>query len=208
MLQFTPWKQATILVICLLGLLIVLPNFFSQQTLARWPVWVPKKQINLGLDLRGGAHLLYAMEVNDVRKDWLDNLREDARKRLRDAKIPVSAVGITGNAVQVRHRQGRGYRSGAEVAEGRSSSRSATRILGTSGPDVEVAKGEGGSLTIAPTEAGLKQRIGGAIDAAIETVRRRVDATGHQGAQHCARGRPAASSYKCRAVRIRRSWSG
>ena len=42
------------------------------------------------------------MEVNDVRKDWLDTLRDDARRRLREAKIGISAVGIAGNAVQVR----------------------------------------------------------------------------------------------------------
>jgi len=177
MLQFAPWKQATILVICLLGLLIVVPNFFSQQTLARWPVWVPKKQINLGLDLRGGAHLLYAMEVNDVRKDWLDNLLQDARKRLRDAKIPVSGTGIAGNAVQVRLAKAEDTEAALKSLKGLIQ-QIGNPILGTSGPDVEVTKGEGGSLTIAPTEAGLKNRIGGAIDAAIETVRRRVDETG------------------------------
>ena len=52
--------------------------------------------------MRGGAHLLLAMEVNDVRKDWLETLRDDARRRLREAKIGISAVGIAGNAVQVR----------------------------------------------------------------------------------------------------------
>ncbi len=102
MLNFPRWKQLTILGICLAGLLVVLPNFLSQQTLDRWPPWLPKWQLSLGLDLRGGAHLLYAMETNDVRKDWLEGLRDDARQRLRDAKIAVSAVGVTGNAVQVR----------------------------------------------------------------------------------------------------------
>ena len=42
------------------------------------------------------------METAEVRKDWLDTLRDDARKRLRDAKIPVTGVGIANNAVQVR----------------------------------------------------------------------------------------------------------
>ena len=50
--------------------------------------------------------------------------------------------------------------------------------MGTTGADVEVSKGENGTFTIVPTEFGLKQRISGAVDAAIETVRRRVDAIG------------------------------
>jgi SecD/SecF fusion protein len=177
MLNFPRWKQAAILITCLVGLLIVLPNFFSQQTLDKWPRWLPKWQLSLGLDLRGGAHLLYAMEINDVRKDWLESLRDDARRRLRDAKIAVSAVGISGNAVQVR----------LAKAEDADAALKALRqmiqplgnpLLGGSGTDVDVQKDGSDTFSIAPTEAGLKQRIGNAVDAAIETVRRRVDAVG------------------------------
>ena len=45
------------------------------------------------------------------------------------------------------------------------------------------AQGEGGVITITPTEPGLQQRIANAIGAAIETVRRRVDAMGTAEAQ-------------------------
>jgi SecD/SecF fusion protein len=177
MLNFPRWKQYTIIGICLAGLLVVLPNFLSQQTLNRWPSWLPKWQLSLGLDLRGGAHLLYAMETNDVRKDWLDGLLGDARQRLRDAKIAVAAAGISGNAVQVRI-------ANAEQAD---AALKALRqliqplgnpLLGASGYDVDVRKDDNGAFIITPTEAGLKQRVGSAVDAAIETVRRRVDAVG------------------------------
>ncbi len=177
MLTFTRWKQITILAICALALLIVLPNFFSQSTVEKWPGWFPRKQLSLGLDLRGGAHLLLAMETNDVRKDWLDTLRDDARRRLREAKVGVSAVGIAGNAVQVRI---------AKAEDGDAALKALKEMVqplgnplfGTTGQDVEVARGDGTSFTITPSEAGLKQRVIGALSAAIETVRRRVDAMG------------------------------
>ena len=102
MLNVPRGKQAAIIITGLVGLFMVLPNFLSQQALDKWPRGLPKWQLSLGLDLRGGAHLLYAMELDDVRKDWLDSLRDDARRRLRDAKIAVSAVGISGHTVQVR----------------------------------------------------------------------------------------------------------
>jgi preprotein translocase subunit SecD len=177
MLHFSRWKQAAILLTCLLGLLVVLPNFLPQQTLSRWPSWLPRKQLALGLDLQGGAHLLYQLQVDDVRKDWLDALRDDARLRLREAKIPVAAVGIAGKAVQVR----------VARAEDADAAFKALRqivqpignpLLRGSGTDLEVRRGEGGSFTIAPTEAGLQQRTGNAVSAAIETVRRRVDPSG------------------------------
>ena len=86
MMYFSPWKQAVILLTCLVGLLVVLPNFLAKDTLAKLPPWMPRSQLNLGLDLRGGAHLLLAMEIADVRKDWLGALQDDARRRLSDAR--------------------------------------------------------------------------------------------------------------------------
>jgi preprotein translocase subunit SecD len=174
MLQFTRWKKIAILAVCVLGVLIVLPNFFSSQALSRWPVFLPKKQLSLGLDLRGGAHLLLAMDVNDVRKDWLDILRDDARKRL---KVAVSAVGISNDAVQVR------LAKAEEVDAAVKSLKQMVQpignpLLGSTTPDVEVTKGEGNSIIISPTDVGLQSRTKSALDASIETVRRRVDALG------------------------------
>jgi preprotein translocase subunit SecD len=177
MLTFTRWKQITILAICLLGIIIVLPNFFPKTTVDKWPAWFPRKQLSLGLDLRGGAHLLLAMEVNDVRKDWLDNLRDDARRRLREAKIGVSAVGIAGNAVQVRVAKAEDTEAALKALK-QMVEPLGNPLLGTSGQNVDVTKGEGTSITITPSEAGLRQRVIDALSAAIETVRRRVDAMG------------------------------
>ena len=141
MLTFSRWKQIAILVTCLVGLLVVLPNFFSRSTLDRWPRWVPAKQLNLGLDLRGGAHLLLAMEVNDVRKDWLDGLRDDARRRLREAKIGISAVGIAGNAVQVRIAKAEESEAALKALK-QMIQPLGNPIFGTSGADIDVAQGE------------------------------------------------------------------
>jgi len=177
MLQFSPWKQAAIIVACLLGFLLVLPNFFAKQTLEKWPRWVPRTQLSLGLDLRGGAHLLLSMETAEVRKDWLETLRDDARKRLRDAKIAFSGLGIANNAVQVR--LANPEQADAALKELRGLiQQTGNLILGTSITDLEVTKGDAGVITITPTEAGLQHRVSNAISAAIETVRRRVDAMG------------------------------
>jgi preprotein translocase subunit SecD len=174
MLQFSPLKQALILLICLVGVLLVVPNFVSKETLSRWPSFIPRTQLNLGLDLRGGAHLLLAMETADVRKDWLDNLRDDARKRLRDAKIAAAGIGIANNAVQVRLVKPEDADAAVRELKGLAQG-VGSQLLGA---DIEVKKGEGGLITLTPTEAGMQYRIGNAISAAIETVRRRVDALG------------------------------
>ena len=182
MLHFTRWKQIAIVLSVLLGIAFVVPSFFAKETVANWPSFVPRAQINLGLDLRGGAHLLLSMETAEVRKDWLDTLRDDARKRLRDAKIGVTSVGISNNALQVR--LAKAEDSDAAVKELRGlAQQTGDLIRGFSGSDLDVRKAEGGVIVITPTEAGLQHRITDAISAAIETVRRRVDFTGTTEAQ-------------------------
>ena len=177
MLTFSRWKQITILAICLLGFILVLPSLFPKETVDKWPPWFPRKQLSLGLDLRGGAHLLLSMEVNDVRKDWLDTLRDDARRRLREAKIGVSAVGIASNAVQVRLAKAEDNAAALKALK-EMAQPLGNPLFGQSGPDIDVTSGEPTSFTITPSEAGLQQRVIDALSAAIETVRRRVDAMG------------------------------
>ena len=80
MLQIDTWKRVLIWLACVAGLLAALPNAFytrveqhndavaaielgadtsENQTMAgQWPTWMPSGLVNLGLDLRGGAHLL------------------------------------------------------------------------------------------------------------------------------------------------------
>ncbi len=83
MLHFQRWKVILILGIVIAGFLFALPNVFSAATVARLPTWLPHKQVNLGLDLQGGAHLLYQLDEKEMIEDWLDNIRGDVRETLR-----------------------------------------------------------------------------------------------------------------------------
>src|SRR5262245_59136657 len=151
-MHFTPLKQAAVIITCLIGVLLVLPNFFSKETLATWPRWVPSRQLNLGLDLRGGAHLLLSMETGEVRKDWLDTLRDDARRRLREAKIGVTGLGVANNVVQVRLAKPEDADSALKELRGMIQP-IGSLLVGSSGNDIEIKKGDGGVITITPTRS-------------------------------------------------------
>ena len=74
MLHFERWKIIAVVLVCLAGVLFTLPNFFSKQTVDSWPGWLPHRQLPLGLDLQGGAHLLLASayaQMPTVRRDDL-----------------------------------------------------------------------------------------------------------------------------------------
>jgi preprotein translocase subunit SecD len=178
MLHFERWKIFAIVATCLLGLLFALPNFFSKETVASWPSFIPKRQMPLGLDLRGGAHLLLALDQNEIRKDWLANLREDSRKTLREAKIGFSAIGVSGDAVQIRLVKPEDTETALKELK-KLVQPIGNAILGTSGNDVEVEKGaEPGLILVKPTQFGMQERLSNAASASIETVNRRVNALG------------------------------
>jgi protein-export membrane protein SecD len=177
MLHFTRFKTLAILLLCLVSALFALPNLFTKEQLASWPRFLPTKQMLLGLDLQGGAHLLLAMDTNELRQEWLRTLRDDARRNLRDAKLFPTGVGVVGNAVQVR--LAKPEEADAAVRELRKLvQQQGSAVLGTSSDDITIAKGDGGVITLAPTAAGLQQRVSNAAGAAIETVNRRINALG------------------------------
>lgn len=178
MLHFSPFKMITIALVCLAALVVAIPNFFEKGTVESWPDFLPKQQINLGLDLRGGAHLLLAMDTEELRTDMLSTLREDVRAQLRRAEIGFSAIGLRDDRVLVRLRDqqdlDRAQTELRQLIEPLSSV-----LLGGGENNLEMEVAGDGLIAMSLTDAAIRQRITDAIGGAIETVRRRVDPTGN-----------------------------
>src|SRR5690554_1081087 len=86
MLDFPRWKIWAIVLTLIAGTIFALPNLFPEQQVAKWPGWVPNKQLNLGLDLRGGSHLLLAVDTEAVLKQQVETLEDSVRATLRDTR--------------------------------------------------------------------------------------------------------------------------
>lgn len=176
MMHFTRGKTLTILAICIAGFLACVPNFLSEATYKSLPGWA-QHRIGLGLDLRGGAHLLMAMDTDQLKKDWLTTLRDDARKNLREVKIGFNGIATNVNGVQIRLTKPEDADAAVTALKKLVNTITSARYAGAT--DLNVAKGaEAGLITIEPTEPGLLDRVANAASASIETVRRRIDALG------------------------------
>ena len=104
MLQIALWKRFTIWVLCIGGLLLAMPNaFYSRvetfndakllnETSDIWPSFLPSSLVNLGLDLRGGAHLLAEVQVSDVYEQRMAALWPDVRDILRAERDKVGTI--------------------------------------------------------------------------------------------------------------------
>src|SRR5688500_2337566 len=86
MLDFPRWKIWSIVAVLVTVIALALPNFLPGGVVADLPDWMPKQQVNLGLDLRGGSHILLEADTRDVAKQRLDTIEESARAELRDAE--------------------------------------------------------------------------------------------------------------------------
>ncbi len=177
MLHFERWKIVAVVLVCLAGVLFTLPNFFAKETVEKWPWWLPHKQLPLGLDLQGGAHLLLAMDTKELEKDWLTNLRDDSRKQLREAKIGFTGLGVVGNAVQVKVTKPEDLEP-AVTALKKLIQPIGSSLMGSGGSDLVVTSTPPDTISIAPTPAGMQHRVSSAASASIETVDRRVNQMG------------------------------
>ena len=180
MLYFANWKIALILVIALAGVAFTLPNFLERQTADGLPDWLPHKQINLGLDLQGGSHLLLEVDTNAVVLERLQGLVEAARAELRKARIGYTGgLGVTdGKKVLVRVRKAEELELAVNAIKGLASQLQPTVLGQGGGADIDVEVLPGNIVQVTMTEVAIKDRKRAAVEQSIEIVRRRIDQTG------------------------------
>lgn len=73
--------------IILLGLLSALPAALPKGIQQHLPDWYANHQFSLGLDLRGGSHLLLAVDMDDLLQSENQQFADVVADRLRDADI-------------------------------------------------------------------------------------------------------------------------
>ncbi len=176
MLYISKWKVAAILLTALVVCLCAVPNFFPESTVAKWPKWA-QRHIVLGLDLQGGSHILLEVDVNDVRKQKVDTLRDEIRKAARDARISlVGSPVIRGNTVEVRVRENDLEKA---LTKFRELSQPLGGFLGSTGQrSLEIVNAGGGLIQLTVVEPAIIERVRQVVDQSIEIIERRVNQLG------------------------------
>ena len=176
MLHFSRTKTILTLALCLIGLLLPIPSFLSEATYKSLPQWA-QHRINLGLDLRGGAHLLFEIDTGNIVRKWLETLRQEAVTKLKEGSIDLAGATLSANTLTVRLAKADDTQRALKRLEPLSQQVGAA-IFTNTGADLAIKSAELGTITITPTEQGLQLRIGSAIEAARETINRRINALG------------------------------
>ena len=179
MLYFTRWKALAIILTALVVCLCAVPNFFPEAKVKTWPKWA-QRHIVLGLDLQGGSHLLFEVDANAIKKDKLEQVRDEARKTLREAKPTIrftGGVNIRNDGVEVRIENSNDIPTA--LSKLRELSQPLGGLLGSSGQrSLEVADAGGGLIRLTIPQAALTDRIRQTIEQSITIIEKRINELG------------------------------
>jgi len=197
MLQIDLWKRVLIWAFCALGLLFALPNGFytrveayndaqkaidlggvAGQEAASWPSFLPSSLVNLGLDLRGGAHLLAEVQVDDVYKARMKAIWPELRDILREERATIGTI---------RLQDGPADRLTVKISEPDGMARAVERAGGLAKPIASLNAVGSKDLVVSSQDDILTIQLSAAEKAAsdertlrqaLEIIRRRIDEVG------------------------------
>lgn len=161
MLRFPRWKIALVLLVILCFGVTALPN-----VLAPVPSWLPQQKVNLGLDLRGGSHLLLEMDFKAYLAEHMGNLRDSLRASLRKARIGYTELRVAGDRVRLTVRP-----------ETLQDEDALATVLREVDPELTSDRSKN-TLVLYYREPTLKEMQLRLLQQSIEIVQRRVDETG------------------------------
>ncbi|MBJ7409076.1 MAG: protein translocase subunit SecD [Phenylobacterium sp.] len=175
MLTLSRWKVLLVVLSVVFGALFALPNALPQDVRDGLPAFMPKKTLNLGLDLQGGSYLLLEVDTNALRSERLTNMLEDVRTQLREEQIQFTNLAVVNGAVVVR------ITDAAQVG-------AATKLLreniGTvlqgvvGGRDVRVSAEADQRLRLEFVPEAFEAEAARAVEQSQEIIRRRIDELG------------------------------
>ncbi|MEW9921429.1 protein translocase subunit SecD [Marimonas sp. MJW-29] len=196
MLQIDLWKRIMIVLTCVAGLWLALPNAFYapveqhndavkaielsgstpelEEQRALWPEWMPSGLVNLGLDLRGGAHLLAEVRVEDVYATRMEAQWPEVRDALRSL-TPVRRQESAPDELRVRLNDPEVMPQALEIVRGLA--RPVPTLTGAGATDIDV-RGDAGVLIVTLSEAERQATDERTMQQSLEIIRRRIDEVG------------------------------
>ena len=187
---------SSIILTCAAGLWLALPNAFYgpveqhndavkaisvagatpelEAQKALWPEWMPERLVNLGLDLRGGAHLLAEVNVEDVYANRMEAAWPEVRDALRSI-TPVRRVDAPKGELRVRINDASVMAQALEAT--RALARPVQSLTGTGQNDI-VVNGANDIITITLTDAEKQATDERTMQQSLEIIRRRIDEVG------------------------------
>lgn len=172
MLDFPLWRRIFLWAVTLAFVALALPSVTSLSG-QKWPSSLPDPEVNLGLDLAGGSHILLEAERDQVARQRLEILEEAVIDKLKDAepRIRIGDISTAGGRLSFM------LEDASQVDAAREEILPELNGTGTV-QEWTLAVEDGNRFIITQTEQGLDQAVTQAMDSAVDVIRRRIDDLG------------------------------
>ncbi len=178
MLHFSRLQTILIWLVVALGVAYSLPNVLPQSYFSSLPSWAPSRPMTLGLDLRGGSHILLQIDRQELIDERLVSARDDVRRLLRDERVGYTGLSTSDRSVQVRIRDAGEVETAREVLQELTQPVNSGVFGAGTVREFEFSEPEPGLLRLTLTEGGINYRLSTALSQSIEVVSRRVNELG------------------------------
>ncbi|WP_438956432.1 protein translocase subunit SecD [Cognatiyoonia sp.] len=191
MLHISATKQVMIWLTVVVGLFLALPNGFYTQVeryndavalgdeATGWPSFMPSGLVNLGLDLRGGAHLLAEVKVEDAQISLVEALWPEVRRALSAEMATIGPFRQSADApvgtIRIQFQETKGIDRAYEIVRGLA--RPVQSLTGVGASDIEVTRGTN-AITVQLSEAEKANINERTMQQSLEIIRRRIDEVG------------------------------
>lgn len=172
MVNVARWKVILVLLAAAISILFALPNLLTESQRAALPPFMPKNNLNLGLDLQGGSYLLLEVDTAELQQTRVANLIEDARVTLADAGVGVTSVTPQADGAVITVSDASGMEAASQALQ------NLVRASTQGVPDRAVQRLSDNRIRFTFTRQALDAMGPQAVDQSIEVVRRRVDSLG------------------------------
>ncbi len=172
MLDFPRWKVILVTLTLVLGVWYSIPSLLPDRIANQLPPWLAP-QINLGLDLAGGSHLMFEAQTEGLARQRLEGMEDIVRQEMRRNNIRIGELSSSGGRVSFL------VRNPAQVQEALRLVRAQTVPAGLSGQQDWDVRAEGGNrIVMNPTAAGFSAAVNQAMENARDVIDRRINALG------------------------------
>ena len=174
MLDFPRWKVWLISLTILVGIFFAIPSLLPASVKDKWPSWLPKETISLGLDLGGGSQLLLEADANDASKQRLQAMEDTITTELRRSpRVDIGDISTAGGRLSFMVRDPTKLDTAVERH------RALTQPVGLTGSrDWDVQVIDSTRVVLTPTTSGSVRALRDAMTVARDVVRRRIDPQG------------------------------
>ena len=157
------YRLGGLIAVTLAAFIYLSPVFLPEGV--RLPFAPAENPIHLGLDLRGGTHLLFTVDVDEAVSSTLDRTRQDVARAAAEDDIAVDSFVREGNTLVLTLADG-GERSAVDT------------LITNRYPGLVIAGGSGSVLNLTQSRRQIEQIKRLAIDQSLETIRNRIDQFG------------------------------